>query len=86
MSSRKQAQNRVKALPVTVTIDRELLEWIETRVSSRIASSRSHAVNQALGFMKWALENNPELFYGPIRSNSQLPQQPRQPQRDTNRY
>jgi len=64
MSSRKQAQNRVKSLPVTVTLDKELLEWLEFQIEGRVFANRSHAVNQAIGFLKWALQTNPKLFYG----------------------
>lgn len=64
VSNRKQAQNRVKSLPVTVTIDRELLDWVEMLIERRMFANRSHAVNQAINFLKWTLEHNPKAFYG----------------------
>lgn len=69
MSSRRQAQNRVKSSPVTVTIDKDLLDWIEYHLEARTFANRSHAVNQAIGFLKWTLETNPQAFYGerPVR-------------------
>ena len=82
MSSRRQAQNRVKSTPVTVTIDKQLLDWLEYHLEIRTFANRSHAVNQAIGFLKWTLETNPQAFYGerPVRQ----PQPTRQPQPDIN--
>ena len=82
MSNRKQAQNRVKSLPVTVTIDRELLDWVELLIERRMFANRSHAVNQAINFLKWTLEHNPKAFYG--ERIVQQTQPTRQPQPDTN--
>lgn len=78
-TGRRQAQNRVNSLPVTVTIDRELLDWLESRVDSRMFANRSHAVNRSIGFLKWALENHPELFYG--KTTQPQGSQPAQPSR-----
>ena len=48
MSSRRQAQNRVKSSPVTVTIDKQLLEWLEYHLEVR-TFNRSHAVESSIG-------------------------------------
>ena len=80
MSTRKQAQNRVKSHPVTVTLDKELLEWLEFQIQNRVFANRSHAVNQAIGFLQWALKTNPKLFYG--ERIAQPPQPSRLPQPD----
>ena len=82
MSSRRQAQNRVKSSPVTVTIEKQLLDWLEYHLEVRTFANRSHAVNQAIGFLKWTLETNPQAFYGE-RPARQL-QPVRLPQPDTN--
>lgn len=81
---RREAQNRVKSLPVTVTVDRELLDWLETMVGNRVFANRSHAINRSIGFLKWSLENHPELFYGrPVNKPSSQQTQPvRQQQND----
>ena len=89
MSTRRQGQRRVNSTPITATINRELLESLEDLVASRRFSSRSDAINKAVGFLLWTLENEPERFYGsrvmPV-NNSQQPQQPSQPQPDTDPY
>ena len=84
MSSRRQAQNRVKSSPVTVTIDKQLLEWLEYHLEVRTFANRSHAVNQALGFLKWTLETNPSLFYGERIVQRPPPLRQPQPDRDLN--
>ena len=62
---RQQAQRRVKSVPVTVTIDREIMEFLDLVLERRVFRSRSHAVNAALDYLKWALENEPTRFFGP---------------------
>jgi len=84
-ANRRQAQNRVKSLPVTVTIDRDLLDWLEQQVDSRMFANRSHAVNRAVGFLQWALKHHPEIFYGsnqPGGSPRSPPTRPQQPGTD----
>lgn len=61
---RQQAQRRVKSVPVTVTIDRELMDFLEMVQANRVFRSRSHAVNAALDYLKWTLENEPTRFFG----------------------
>ena len=65
---RQQAQRRVKSVPVTVTIDRELMDFLEMVQANRVFRSRSHAVNAALDYLKWTLENEPTRFLdnGPL--------------------
>lgn len=83
-TNRRQAQNRVKSLPVTVTIDRDLLDWLEQQVDSRMFANRSHAVNRAVGFLQWALKHHPEIFYGSSQPvSSPRPQPTHQPQPGT---
>jgi len=62
---RQQAQRRVKSVPVTVTIDREIMEFLDLVLERRVFRSRSHAVNAALDYLKWTLENEPTRFFGP---------------------
>lgn len=61
---RQQAQRRVKSVPVTVTIDRELMDFIDVLLQRRAFKSRSHVVNAALDYLKWTLENDPNRFFG----------------------
>jgi hypothetical protein len=89
MSTRHQGQNRIKSVPVSATIARELYDWIEHRIDTRQSASRSHAINEAIGFFKWILENHPELYYGrtmPTARTVQQPQPPHPPQPDKDQY
>ena len=61
---REQAQRRVKSGPATVTIDRELMDFIDVLLQRRAFKSRSHVVNAALDYLKWTLENDPNRFFG----------------------
>ena len=76
---RQQAQRRVKSVPATVTIDRELMDFIDVLLQRRAFKSRSHVVNAALDYLKWTLENDPNRFFGrqvvPAKT-SQVPPQP----------
>ena len=76
---RQQAQRRVKSVPATVTIDRELMDFIDVLLQRRAFKSRSHVVNAALDYLKWTLENDPNRFFGqrvaPVKT-SQVPPQP----------
>ena len=69
---RRAAQNRVKSMPVTATIDRELLEWLDELVSKRAFRSRSQAINASLYFFKQSIEENPQRFFG-RRTPQQIP-------------
>jgi hypothetical protein len=74
---RQQAQRRVKSTPVTVTIDKELMEFLDVVLERRAFRSRSHAVNAALDYLKWTLENEPTRFFGPRAVQpSKTPQPP----------
>jgi len=84
MSTRKQAQNRVKSHPVTVTLDKELLEWLEFQIQNRVFANRSHAVNQAIGFLQWTLKTNPKMFYGERIAQPPQPSRPPQPDKGPN--
>ncbi len=76
---RQQAQRRVKSVPATVTIDRELMDFIDVLLQRRAFKSRSHVVNAALDYLKWTLENDTNRFFGqrvaPVKT-SQVPPQP----------
>lgn len=76
---RQQAQRRVKSVPATVTIDRELMDFIDVLLQRRAFKSRSHVVNAALDYLKWTLENDPNRFFGqrvvPVKT-SQVPPPP----------
>jgi hypothetical protein len=61
---RQQAQRRVKSIPATVTIDRELMDFIDVLLERRAFKSRSHVVNAAVDYLKWTLENEPNRFFG----------------------
>lgn len=77
---RQQAQRRVKSVPATVTIDRELMDFIDVLLQRRAFKSRSHVVNAALDYLKWTLENEPNRFFGqrvaPAKTSPVPPQPP----------
>mgnify|MGYP001255656361 CR=1 FL=1 len=77
---RQQAQRRVKSVPATVTIDRELMDFIDVLLQRRAFKSRSHVVNAALDYLKWTLENDPNRVFGrqvvPTKTLP-VPQQPK---------
>jgi hypothetical protein len=77
---RQQAQRRVKSVPATVTIDRELMDFIDLLLQRRAFKSRSHVVNAALDYLKWTLENDPNRFFGqrvaPVKTLPVPPQPP----------
>ena len=82
MSRRQVERDMSRKVPVSVTLDRPIYDLIDDMISRRIFKDPSHAVNAALHFLAWTLNNNPSLFYGE-RSAPQSPQV-RQQQPGTN--
>ncbi len=82
MVRRRPTEERVKRVPISITLDRELYDFIEAMIDRKTFKDRSHLVNAAIDYLKWTLENRPMEFFGP-RNSQQKPQVPQQPtQRD----
>ena len=96
MSTRRQGQNRVKSVPVSATLNRELHDFIEDLIDRRMVANRSHALNLGLECLQWMLANNPTWFLGdrtapnprtkPASRIAQPPQPQHLPQPDTDPY
>ena len=85
MARRKPSEDRVRRVPVSVTLDRELYEFLENMIDRRMFKDRSHVINAALDYLKWTIENKPMDYFGPRKSNSIQPTPP-QPQNRDPRY
>jgi hypothetical protein len=79
MSRRRPQEERLRKVPVSVTMDRELYDFIETLIANRSFKDRTHVVNAAVDYLRWTLQNNPMAFFG-RRGIQQSPQQPQQGQ------
>ena len=82
--NRRASHNRVKSRPVTITLENELSDMIDDLIERRIFNNRSHAVNAAVDYLRWTLQNRPQLFYAE-RKPPPTPQEP-QTQPETNPY
>ena len=82
--NRRATHNRVKSKPVTITLENELSDMIDDLIQRRIFNNRSHAINAAVDYLRWTLQNHPHLFYAE-RSPPPTEQEP-QPQPDTSQY
>jgi hypothetical protein len=78
MVRRRPTEERVRRVPISITIDRELYEFIESMIDRKMFKDRSHLVNAALDYLKWTLEHRPMDFYGP-RTVKQTPPTPQPP-------
>ena len=68
MSRRRPQEERLKKVPISVTIDRELYDFIEALIDHRTFKDRSHAINRAVHYLKWTIENEPMKLFGPPQS------------------
>ena len=82
MVRRRPTEERVKRVPISITLDRELYDFIESMIDRKMFKDRSHLINAALDYLKWTLEHRPMEFFGP-RNATKTPQAPQPPtQRD----
>ena len=65
VTRRQNERNLTKRVPVTITMDRELYEWIDEMVERGIFKDRTHGVNAALDYLKWTIMNKPMEYFGP---------------------
>ena len=85
MARRKPSEDRVRRVPVSITLDGELYEFLENMIDRRMFKDRSHVINAALDYLKWTVENKPMDYFGPRKSNN-TPPTPPQPQNRDPRY
>ncbi len=76
MARRKPSEDRVRRVPVSVTLDRELYEFLENMIDRRMFKDRSHVINAALDYLKWTIENKPMDYFGPRKANNMPPTPP----------
>ena len=82
VSRRRFEQDRAKRVPVSVTLDKELYDFIEGLIDRRQFKDRTHAVNAALDYLRWTLQNNPLAYFGPRKPvQDKLPVTPPQYQK-----
>jgi len=60
-------------------MDKEFHDFVDELIQRRIFKDRTHAINSALGFLKWTLKNEPLKFYGPRTPQQNPPDAPRRP-------
>tara|TARA_B100001996_G_C18393884_1_gene490276 strand:+ start:524 stop:676 length:153 start_codon:yes stop_codon:yes gene_type:complete len=46
-------------------MEKELYDMVDDLIDRKVFKDRTHALNAAVDFLKWTLQNNPMLFYGP---------------------
>ena len=64
--SRRQAERDYsRRIPVSFTMEKELYDMVDDLIDRKVFKDRTHALNAAVDFLKWTLQNNPMLFYGP---------------------
>ena len=64
--SRRQIERELnRRIPVSVTLDKELYNFIEDMIDRKTYKDRSHAVNAALDYLRWTFLNNPMALFGP---------------------
>lgn len=82
MSRRRPQEERLRKVPISVTLDRGLYDFVEDLIDRRIAKDRSHAINMALDFLKWKLDTNPTEVFGQRPAPQRQPPVPQRPRRD----
>ena len=83
MARRKPSEDRVRRVPISITLDRELYEFLENMIDRRMFKDRSHVVNDALDYLKWTIENRPMEYFGPRKANNSPPNPPQGANRDS---
>ena len=82
MARRKPSEDRVRRVPISITLDRELYEFLENMIDRRMFKDRSHVVNAALDYLRWTIENRPMEYFGPRKANNSPPSPPQGGNRD----
>ena len=64
--TRRQAERDYsRRIPVSFTMEKELYDMVDDLIDRKVFKDRTHALNAAVDYLKWTLQNNPMLFYGP---------------------
>jgi hypothetical protein len=70
------AGESARRVPISVTLDKELYDFLENMIDRRMFKDRSHVVNAALDYLKWTIENKPMDYFGPRKPSSSPPSPP----------
>jgi hypothetical protein len=65
VTRRQTERDYSRRIPVSFTMDKELYDMVDDLIDRKVFKDRTHAINAAVDFLKWTLQNNPMLFYGP---------------------
>ena len=65
MSRRKIERDYSRRIPVSITLTKEMYEFIDDLIDRKVFKDRSHAINATLDYHRWTLQNDPMRFYGP---------------------
>ena len=82
MARRKPSEDRVRRVPVSITLDRELYEFLENMIDRKMFKDRSHVINAAIDYLRWTIENKPMDYFGPRKPSNSPPTPPPAPNRD----
>jgi hypothetical protein len=80
MVRRRPTEERVRRVPISITLDRELYEFIEEKIDRKMFKDRSHLINAALDYLKWTLDHRPMEFFGPrtVKQTPKVSQPPKE--------
>jgi hypothetical protein len=76
MGRRRESGETARRVPISITLDKELYDFLENIIDRRMFKDRSHVVNAALDYLKWTIENKPMDYFGPRKPNNSLPSPP----------
>ena len=65
VSRRQTERDYSRRIPVSFTMEKELYDMVDELIDRKVFKDRTHALNAAVDYLKWTLQNNPMLFYGP---------------------
>lgn len=72
----------MRRVPVSVTLDRELYEFLENMIDRKMFKDRSHVINAAIDYLRWTIENKPMEYFGPRKVSNSPPTPPPATNRD----
>ncbi len=64
MTRRQTERDYSRRIPVSFTMEKELYDMVDDLIDRKVFKDRSHALNAAVDFLKWILQNDPMKFYG----------------------
>jgi hypothetical protein len=73
MVRRRPAEERVRRVPISITLDKELYDFLESMIDRKMFKDRTHVINAALDYLKWTIENKPMDYFGPRKLSNKPP-------------